>query len=389
MDFKYNFIIYSFLIIAKFYCTFSLDNATEITPTLNPSSKSWTNWRLDDRIKPIHYEIFWDIDLESDQFNGNVTIEVESKVSLEYFIVHSKYLRIIDSQIFSKSNESLRSSEKTPFAYDMNEYWIVPLKRQITSGQYQLYFQFEGNLTIDLLGLYKIEYLSEGKMHNLAITQLYSTYARRAFPCFDEPVFKATFQVNVIHDNKLITLSNMPVETTENVGSKNVTKFAKTVKMPTYLLALAVGNFVCKANQGSKTLFRVCAAKDQIDKIDYALEVGPGILSFYEQLYEIDYPLPKLDLIAVPEFTNGGMENWGLITFGEAQLLYDGNQSTLMDKITICSMIAHEIAHQVSGIHLIILFMLFYFINLSILLYQFVVAWKFSYNEMVERFLAQ
>ena len=144
--------------------------------------------------------------MESDQFNRNVTIEVETEAFLEYFIVHSKYLKMIDSQVFSKSNESLRSPEKTPFAYDMNEYWIVPLKRQITPGQYKLYFQFEGNLSIDLLGLYKIEYLSEGKMHNLAITQLYSTYARRAFPCFDEPAFKATFQVNVIHDNKLIAL---------------------------------------------------------------------------------------------------------------------------------------------------------------------------------------
>ena len=180
----------------------------------------------------------------------------------------------------------------------------------------------------------------------------------------------------------------MPIETTENVGSKNVTKFAKTVKMSTYLLALAVGDFVCKANQGSKTLFRVCTTKDRINKIGYALKVGPGILNFYEKLYQIDYPLPKLDLISIPEFTNGGMENWGLITFGEAELLHDANESTLMDKMSVCSFITHEIAHQVSGIHLIILFMLFYFINLLVLLYQFVVAWKFGHNEMVERFLA-
>lgn len=363
MDFQYNFIIYSFLIISNFNHIFSLDNATEITPTSNSSSQPWTNWRLDDRIKPIHYEIFWDIDLESDKFNGNVTIEVETAAFLQYFVVHSKYLKIIDSQVFSKSNESLRSSENTSFAYDLNEYWIVPLKKRITPGQYKLYFQFEGNLSIDLLGLYRIEYLSEGKVQNLAVTQLYSTYARRTFPCFDEPAFKATFQVNVIHDSKLIALSNMPIETTEVVDSKNLTKFGKTVKMSTYLLALVVGDLVCKTNKGSKTLFRACTTKDRIDKIDYALEVGPGILSFYEQLYQIDYPLPKLDLISIPEFTNGGMENWGLITFGEAELLYDANESTLKDKMSVCSFIAHEIAHQVSRIDLIILFMLLYFIN--------------------------
>lgn len=320
-----------------------LVNYTSIT-------KPWINWRLDDRIKPIHYEIYWNIDLKSDKFDGNVTIHVETEVFLDYFVVHSKSLQITDSQVFSKSNESLTSSEKTPFAYDLNEFWIVPLKSQINPGQYKLYFEFGGNLSVSLLGLYKSVYQIGGINHSLAITQFQSTYARRAFPCFDEPEFKATFQINVFHDSNLKALSNMPVETTEADGGKNLTKFFKTEIMSTYLLALAVGDFECKENQ-TKTLFRVCSTPDQVNNIEYALLVGPEILSFYENLLGIDYPLPKMDLISIPDFRYGAMENWGLITFRETALLYDEKKSTLSSKMRICSIIAHEIAHMVITSH--------------------------------------
>ena len=312
-------------------------------------SKPWINWRLDDRIKPTHYEIYWNIDLQSDKFDGNVTIHVETEIFLDYFVVHSKSLQITDSQVSSKSDESLTSSEKTPFSYDLNEFWIVPLKSQINPGQYKLYFKFQGNLSVSLFGLYKSVYQIGGNDHSLAITQFQSTYARRAFPCFDEPGFKATFQVNVFHDSKLKAFSNMPVETEEAVDGKNLTKFAKTEIMSTYLLALAVGDFQCKESQVklSKVSFRVCSTPDQINNTDYALQVGPKILSFYEDLLGIDYPLPKMDLISIPDFKLGAMENWGLITFREAVLLYDPNKSTLSNKIRICSIFAHEIAHMV------------------------------------------
>ena len=211
--------------------------------------------------------------------------------------------------------------------------------------------EFNGNLSTGLNGLYKSVYTDgQNVTKSLATTQFESTYARQAVPCFDEPQFKSTFNITVTHSSKYNALSNMPVtDTAINIAEDTtVTKFDVSVKMVTYLVALVVSEFECYKSQVD-TRVQVCAAPGNQDKLEYANERTPQILRFFERDYfEIDYPLPKLDNIAIPDFSAGAMENWGLVTYREVYLFYDPSESSTRDQMRVCMIISHELAHMVS-----------------------------------------
>jgi len=204
-----------------------------------------------------------------------------------------------------------------------------------------------------LKGFYRCQYLSaDGQEQRYsAVTQFQSTDARRAFPCWDEPALKATFEVTLVVPKQRIALSNMNIISETSVGEdlKEV-KFAKTPIMSTYLLAFIVGEFDYVEQIASDgTIIRVYTALGKKEQGLFALQVADRALAYYKDYFSIAYPLPKMDLIAIANFYFGAMENWGLVAYRETCLLVDPQNTSTMSKQYVALVVAHELAHQWFG----------------------------------------
>ncbi len=206
------------------------------------------------------------------------------------------------------------------------------------------------------MGFYQSTYKSnKGESVPIATSKFQPTYARRAFPCFDEPSFKSEFTVTLIRPSeRYIALSNMPVERElANSPSKDYTEvtFQRSRPMVTYLACFIVCDFEYeeKLTDLHKTKFRVYATSQQKERMKYALEIGANMTDFYESYFDIQYPLPKQDMIAIPDFVSGAMEHWGLITYRETNLLFDERESSSRNQQRVASVVSHELAHQWFG----------------------------------------
>ncbi|XP_077505245.1 uncharacterized protein LOC144115007 [Amblyomma americanum] len=311
----------------------------------------WKNLRLPAHVVPIHYDLQIQPFLDSHTFQGQVDIQVELLKPVKSVHVHARSLNITSAFMTDESTKMMVPLSSM-FFHEPNEFYVMQLGNTADVGTYSLHYEFKGVLSRDLRGFYLSSYpVGANETRYLATTQFEPTDARKAFPCFDEPRFKATFSIKIIHDPGYIAISNMPVMGKEiTTTGLQVTQFQRTVKMTTYLVALIVCDFHnISGNSSNGVEVKVFAREGEIDKAHYALEASLKILTYFEEYFGIKYPLPKLDLIAIPDFSSGAMENWGLITFREARLLYDPETSSTFDLITICRIIAHEIAHMWFG----------------------------------------
>lgn len=218
---------------------------------------------------------------------------------------------------------------------------------------YTVDIKFSGNITNNLIGLYRTSYTDlSGNVRWLATTQFASVYARTVFPCFDEPSFKASFEISIARHTNMTVLSNMPLKEIEPMNETGWVwdHFEASPPMSTYLVAFTISDFeYLSANSSTGTVFKVWAPKDDLPKAQYALESAQEILPFFEKYFGIKYPLPKLDLVAIPSFGMDAMENWGLILFRKSTLLFDPSSRSIKTKSLIFSKIAHEVAHQWFG----------------------------------------
>jgi tricorn protease interacting factor F2/3 len=295
-------------------------------------------------IFPLHYEIEFEPDFKKFTFKGTEKISIKISRLASKIVLHSAELEIKKCQVSWNGiiiKPKIQLDKKT-------EQLIITLPKKI-SGNAILSIDFIGQLNDKLVGFYRSKYKYKGKEKYLATTQFEAADARRAFPCWDEPEAKATFDVSLLVDANHTTISNMPVISKKKSGLKTLYKFDTTPVMSTYLLYLAVGEFEYISSKLGKTLIRVITTQGKKHQGRLSLEFTKQFLSYFERYFKIKYPLPKLDMIAIPDFASGAMENWGAITFRETILLYDPKTSSTETKQHIAEVIAHEIAHQWFG----------------------------------------
>ena len=295
-------------------------------------------------INPINYELVFEPDFKKFTFTGKETITINCKKVTKIISINCAEIKIKSCLVKCKG-KTISSSTKTN---KKKEELRITLKEKI-KGRASIILEFQGILNDRLLGFYRSQYKQGGKTKYLATTQFEAADARRAFPCWDEPEAKASFDISIIADNKFSAISNMPVKSKTKLRGKTLYKFGKTPVMSTYLVYLGVGEWEYLASKIGKTQIRVITTKGNKSKGMFALDLGKKLLVSYEKYFGIKYPLPKLDLIAVPDFAAGAMENWGAITFRETILLYDPKTSSTKTKQYIAEVISHEIAHQWFG----------------------------------------
>ncbi|CAL1528269.1 unnamed protein product [Lymnaea stagnalis] len=332
--------------------------STGLNSVEKEGDEPWLSLRLSRDVLPVHYDItiFPDFYDSAGEFYGNETLEVQVVKPTRHFLLHvnTLYMNVTRSQLVDNvTGEDIEISRT--FNYLPNEFFVIESKT-VVERPVKIKLQFEGSLTKAITGLYKSTYLNTktNKTRNLATTQFEPTYARQAFPCLDEPNMKAEFTITLVHRPEYIALSNMPQDgqasphgdSTDLVASK----FQRSVRMSTYLVGLIVCDFEFKETTSSNgKRIRVYATPDKVDQTVYALEMAKHTLDTYEVLFQLNYPLPKQDLIAIPDFRSGAMENWGLITFRERNLLYDPEEVSLSGKENVAQVVAHEMSHQWFG----------------------------------------
>ncbi len=276
------------------------------------------------------YKILFDFDLEKRRYN------CQEEIYLKNIEKESIELDAVDLDI-----KEVWVDEK------MAEFYLENEKLKIKPAGQFIKIKFENELKETLGGIYLSKY---GENKYLITSQFEPVDARRAFVCFDDPSKKAIFEISMIIDKNLIGISNMPiVEEKELDNNKKLLKFAPTPKMSTYLLYIGVGEFEFLEDKYRDVLIRVITTPGKKEGGLFALDFTKKCLEFYEDYFAIKYPLPKLDLISAPDFAAGAMENWGAITFRENNLLFFEKESSLLTKLRIAEVIAHELAHMWFG----------------------------------------
>ena len=308
---------------------------------------------LPNTITPTHYDITLQPDLVKFTFGGNVVIELDVLKSTNSIEFHAKEIKFSKRQTFVTQGGS--TLKITSIKENKKDNIIkLTLPNKLSKGKAQLTIKFDGILNDQMAGFYRSSYKdNSGKDQIMATTQLEAIDARRCYPCWDEPAHKAVFTVSMIHDSSLTAISNMPVSRSERLSDdKTLTKFLPSPVMSTYLLAFCLGKFEFIQRQTSDgTLIRcLCVpGKDRINQMEFAMKVAVDCLEFYNKYFGIKYPLPKLDMIAIPDFSAGAMENWGLITYREVLMLIDKDKASVDQLQLVATVVTHEIAHQWFG----------------------------------------
>lgn len=292
--------------------------------------------RFYEKFQPVHYDIYLDIDRAAKHFKGITTIKgnaVDTKIAL-----HQKFLNVTSVQA---------DGQDVPFSFsDRQEAIQLELPH---SGDVELKVVYDAKLTNTMMGIYPSYYTVAGQKKQLIGTQFETTAARQAFPGIDEPEAKATFSLAIKYDEQPgeTIIANMPEDHVEN----GVHYFQETVKMSTYLVAFAFGELQSKfAKTKSGVEIGVFSTKaHQPKELDFSLDIAKRAIEFYEDFYQTPYPLPQSYQLALPDFSAGAMENWGLVTYREAYMLLDPDNTTLNQKRLIATVITHELAHQWFG----------------------------------------
>ncbi len=309
-----------------------------------------SSFRLPTNVRPEHYRVTLEPDLEAFTFTGRESVEVSVQEATAEIVLNAAELSVLSARVESQQDGELVANR---IEYDGGrERVTLGFPGDVQAGAATLHIEFTGTLNDQLRGFYRSSYTAaDGSERYLATTQFEATDARRALPCWDEPSVKASFEVTLVTPSDLQAISNMPIAGEEPAsGGRKAVRFEPTPRMSTYLLAFIVGDLACVQDTAvDGTLVRVWATRGKEQLGNFALESSVNALAYMNDYFGITYPLPKMDHIAVPDFAAGAMENWGAITYRETALLYDPQGSAAQVKQRILEVVAHEMAHMWFG----------------------------------------
>jgi len=297
--------------------------------------------RLITQFIPEHYQLSLRLNRIERQFDGIVTLNGTLLPGADHIVLHSKELAVESVTLDGKAADFASS--------DNDELHIT--HSDLSAGKHVIVIAFHGSITDAMHGLYPCYFEHEGVKKELLATQFESHHAREVFPCIDEPEAKATFNVTLTTEQYVTVLGNMPIKTQIVEDDLLVTAFETTPRMSTYLLAWVTGELHRKTAQTNKGVeVNVWATPAQAAaSLDFALDIAVRSIEFYEEYFDTPYPLPKSDHVALPDFSSGAMENWGLITYREIALLADPKTTSISSRQYIATVIAHELAHMWFG----------------------------------------
>jgi len=303
--------------------------------------------RIPQNAVPIHYDISLTPDIESAKFSGSERIEVVLAQPANSITLNAVDITFLT--VSAQAGNALPIAGEVSLAPEKEQATLV-FPAELPAGKVKLTIQYSGVMNDEPLGFYRFK----SGVHNYASTSLEATNARRAFPSFDEPALKATFDIALTIDAGDMAISNSAVISDQPVlpvsgAARHTVRFDTTPKLSTYLVAFLVGDFECISGESDKTTLRVCTLPGKSETGRIALSTAEYVLHDYNERFGIRYPLPKLDLIALPELKSAGLENFGAITFRETSLLVDGKSASLDQKKEVALTVAHEVAHQWFG----------------------------------------
>ncbi len=307
-------------------------------------------YRLPANVRPSAYRLTLTPDLENFTFEGQVSIDLNVSEPTARVLLNAAELEIASASVTDEFGVSISASGI--LLDETRERASLTFPRAIPKGTATLSMEFTGILNDQLRGFYRCRYAdADGSERNMAATQFEATDARRAFPCWDEPAVKATFELTLRIPSELTAVSNtMPESETLVEGGRKEVRFAPTPKMSTYLLAFVVGDLAAVEERAPNgTLVRIWATRGKEEQGRFALDTAVDLLAYLDFYFGIPYPLEKLDHIALPDFAAGAMENWGAITYREIALLFDPANSAANTRQRIAEIVAHEMAHMWFG----------------------------------------
>ncbi|KAL5698640.1 AP-1 complex subunit mu-1-like [Ranunculus cassubicifolius] len=297
---------------------------------------------------PKRYDLNLKPDLIACTFTGTVQINLEIISSTKFLVLNASQLTIDHKSVnFTSSSKEYRPVDVN--LVDEDEFVVFGFDENLPTGKGNLFIGFNGILNDQMKGFYRSTYEHNGEKKNMAVTQFEPADARRCFPCWDEPAAKATFKITVEVPADLLALSNMPVVDEHFEGNLKTVSFQESPIMSTYLVAIVVGLFdYVEDHTPDGVKVRVYCQVGKGNQGKFALDVAVKTLGLYKEYFATPYPLPKLDMIAIPDFP-GAMENYGLVTYCETALLYDEQHSAAANKQQVAIVVAHELAHQWFG----------------------------------------
>ncbi|KAG8511649.1 Endoplasmic reticulum aminopeptidase 1, partial [Galemys pyrenaicus] len=313
----------------------------------------WSKMRLPEHVIPVHYNLMIHANLTTLTFGGTTQVEITTSQPTNAIILHSHRLQILKATLRRGTGEEQPEKPLRVLEYLPHEQIALLAPEPLVAGlRYTVTIDYAGNLSETFHGFYKSTYRTkEGEVRILASTQFEPTSARMAFPCFDEPAFKASFSIKIRREPRHLAISNMPLVKSVTIAEGLIEDhFDVTVKMSTYLVAFIISDFKSVSKMTKRGVkVSIYAVPEKINQADYALDAAVMLLEFYEDYFSIPYPLPKQDLAAIPDFQSGAMENWGLTTYRESALLFDAEKSSASSKLGITMTVSHELAHQWFG----------------------------------------
>ncbi|XP_058786060.1 aminopeptidase M1-like [Vicia villosa] len=307
--------------------------------------------RLPNFAIPKRYDIKLKPDLIQCRFSGSVAVDLDIITATHFIVLNAAELTVANDAVsFTNRHSSKVFKPSKVELFEDDEILVLEFPEEIPIGLGLLSIQFDGILNDRMKGFYRSKYEHNGEKRNMAVTQFEAADARRCFPCWDEPACKATFKITLDVPSDLVALSNMPVAEEKIDNNFKTVSYQESPIMSTYLVAIVVGLFdYVEDHTPNGVKVRVYCQVGKTNQGKFALDVAVKSLGLYKDYFDTPYTLPKLDMIAIPDFAAGAMENYGLVTYRENALLYDDRHSAAANKQSVAITVAHELAHQWFG----------------------------------------